>query len=93
MLTSKRIKYTDLRRALVPSIDRHERALVFDYTRFDTLMYGRDVIHKLLPHLRPESTHSVLCGDWLRDGVFSKWLGISPGAIGTVNPERLDVPT
>ena len=61
----KGILYEELRNVLVPSRDRHDRALVFNYTKFDTGMYGRDVVHKLLPLLRPNSSHSFLFGDWV----------------------------
>jgi hypothetical protein len=36
-----------------------------NYTMFDVATYGREMIHQLLPQLRRESTHSILCGDWL----------------------------
>jgi hypothetical protein len=91
ILASKGIVYEELRRVLVPSRDRHDRALVFNYSKFDTGMYGRDVVHKLLPQLRPNSSHSLLFGDWLHgersDRQFGKWLEGSPGALGTVNLE------
>lgn len=87
ILASKGIVYEELRRVLVPSRDRHDRALVFNYTQFDTGMYGRDVVHRLLPQLRADSSHSFLFGDWLHDGVFGEWIEMSPGALGTVNIE------
>jgi hypothetical protein len=59
------IAYEDLRRVLVPSRNRHDRALVFNYTKFNTSMYGQDVVHRLLPLLRPNSSHSFLFGDWI----------------------------
>jgi hypothetical protein len=75
---------------LVPSRDRHDRALVFNYNKFDTGDYGSDVVHRLMPMLREDSSHSLLFGDWLhekrpRAEAFAKWLKGSPGAIGTVN--------
>ena len=86
----KGILYEELRNVLVPSRDRHDRALVFNYTKFDTGMYGRDVVHKLLPLLRPNSSHSFLFGDWVHSerpqaGEFGRWLEGSPGAVGSVN--------
>ena len=88
ILASKGVVYEQLRRVLVPSRDRHDRALVFNYNKFDTSMYGRDVVHRLLPLLRPDSSHSFLFGDWLhgerRDDTFGRWLDGSPGAIGSV---------
>jgi hypothetical protein len=85
ILASKGIKYEALRRSLTPSTDHYDRALVFNYTKFDTGLYGRDVVHRLLPVLRKDSSHSLLFGDWLRDGVFSEWLEMSPKAMGTVD--------
>jgi hypothetical protein len=89
ILASKGIVYEELRRVLVPSRDRHDRALVFNHTQFDTGMYGRDVVHRLLPLLRPNSSHSLLFGDWLHgeqsDRQFGKWLEGSPGAVGSVD--------
>jgi len=88
ILASKKIQYGQLRRALVPSIEFHERALVFDYTRFNSALYGREVIHALLPVLRRDATHSVLAGDWVGDGLFGDWLEMSPPARGTVRVGR-----
>lgn len=89
ILASKGIVYEELRPVLVPTRGRHDRALVFNYTKFDTGMYGRDVVHRLLPLLRPNSSHSFLFGDWLHgersDSAFGKWLEGSPGAVGSVN--------
>jgi hypothetical protein len=91
ILANKGIIYKDLRRVLVPSRDRHDRALVFNYNKFDTDLYGQDVVHRLLPQLRANSSHSLLFGDWLggerRDMTFGKWLAGSPGAVGSVNLE------
>jgi hypothetical protein len=91
ILASKGIVYEELRRVLVPSRDRHDRALVFNYNKFDTGDYGRDVVHRLLPLLRPDSSHSFLFGDWLNgersDMAFGNWLEGSPGAVGTVDLE------
>lgn len=87
ILARKNIDYPTLRRALVPNSQRNERALVFNYTKFDAMAYGREVIHLLMPHLRRESTHSVLCGDWLHGEkyIFADWLDGSPVALGSVN--------
>ena len=90
ILASKGVVYEELRNVLVPTRKRHDRALVFNYTKFDTGMYGSDVVHQLMPLLRRDSSHSLLFGDWLhkeRPGAeaFAKWLEASPGAIGTVN--------
>ncbi len=89
ILASKGIAYEELRRVLVPSRDRHDRALVFNYNKFDTGDYGRDVVDRLMPMLRRDSSHSLLFGDWLngerKDMAFGIWLEWSPGALGTVN--------
>lgn len=90
ILASKGIKYEELRNVLVPGRDNHDRALVFNYTKFDTAAYGRDVVHTLLPLLRPNSSHSFLFGDWIHSkrppaGEFGKWLEASLGAVGSVN--------
>lgn len=89
ILASKGIVYEELRRVLVPSRDRHDRGLVFNYNKFDTGDYGRDVVDRLMPLLRRDSSHSLLFGDWLngerKNMAFGKWLEWSPGALGTVN--------
>jgi hypothetical protein len=89
ILASKGIVYEKLRSVLVPSRDRHDRALVFNYNNFDTGLYGQDVVHRLMPMLRRDSSHSLLFGDWLNgepsDMAFGKWLAGSPGAVGSVN--------
>ena len=68
ILASKGIVYEELRGVLVPSRDRHDRALVFNYNKFDTGRHGRAVVHRLLPLLRANSSHSLLFGDWLHGG-------------------------
>jgi hypothetical protein len=89
ILASKGISYERLRSVLVPSRDRHDGALVFNYNRFDTGDYGSDVVDRLMPLLRRDSSHSLLFGDWLNgertDMAFGKWLEWSPEALGTVN--------
>ena len=93
ILVSKGIVYEELRNVLVPSRDRHDRAMVFNYNKFDTGDYGQDVVHRLMPLLRRDSSHSLLFGDWLNgereDMAFGKWCSKwSPGATGTVALER-----
>jgi hypothetical protein len=89
ILAGKEIVYEELRGVLVPSRDRHDRALVFNYNKFDTGMYGQDVVHKLLSVVRPNGSHSFLFGDWLNgersEMAFGTWLEGSPGAVGSVN--------
>lgn len=48
------------------------------------------MVHKLLPLLRPNSSHSFLFCDWIlsqrpQAGEFGRWLESSPGAVGSVN--------
>jgi hypothetical protein len=89
ILAGKGVVYDELRSVLVPSRDRHDRAVVFNYNKFDTGDYGSDVVHRLMPMLRQDSSHSLLFGDWLngerKDMAFGKWLEWSPGALGTVS--------
>jgi hypothetical protein len=90
LLASKGIRYEELRNVLVPSRDHHDRALAFNYTKFDTGFYGKDVVHRLLPLLRPNSSHSLLFGDWIHSerplaSEFGRWLESSPEAVGSVS--------
>lgn len=81
-LSSKGIEYERLRPALTPSTDRDERAFVFDSARCTDSLYGREAVRKILSLLGRESTHSVLCGDWLPwRGRFDEWASISQAAL------------
>jgi len=77
ILDAKGVAYADLKRALVPSIDKTERAFVFDWTKFEVAGYGREVMHRLLPILDRRSTQSVLCGDWTARDHFADVLEAS----------------
>jgi hypothetical protein len=92
ILASKRVDYRKLRTALVPGTKRQERALVFDYTCFSARLYGREVMHALLPHLSKDATQSILAGDWIGPGDFGDWIAVSPSARGSVNLERVALP-
>ena len=78
-LDSKGVQYADLKRALVPNIDREERAFVFDWTKFSTSWYGREVLRMMLPLLEKGSSRSVLVGDWASkygfNGIFQESFG------------------
>lgn len=64
-LKHKRIDYTNLKSALVPSNKRREVALVFDTEKIASGWYGGDVMERLIPLLNMESNHSVMEGDYL----------------------------
>lgn len=63
ILRFKNIDYSSLRSALIPSMDRHEAAFLFDSQAFDSGLYGRETFNYLLPLLDPRSTQSILHGD------------------------------
>jgi len=65
ILASKKIDYSGLRNALVPTMDRHEAAFLFDSTEISSSNYGREVFNHLLPLLDPRTTQSILVGDLL----------------------------
>jgi hypothetical protein len=80
-LDSKGVQYADLKRALVPNVDRDERAFVFDWAKFSTNWYGREVLNLMLPLLEKSSSRSVLMGDWTSkysfNGIFCDSFGDS----------------
>jgi len=65
LLKLKDIEYSDLKRALVPSVDRTEIALLFDSTKVGDSWYGRAISKRLIPLFPKDGTHSVLDGDLL----------------------------
>ncbi|KAA1189261.1 hypothetical protein F0M18_16450 [Pseudohalioglobus sediminis] len=67
ILTSKNIKYLDLRSALAPRVDRVEAAFLFDSECISSDWYGYEVANSIIPLFAPESTHSILCGDLIGD--------------------------
>lgn len=64
-LDKKNIKYRSLKNALIPSIKKNEAAFVFDWELANTSWYGKAIIESILPVLNRDSTHSILCGDWI----------------------------
>lgn len=68
ILKSKGIEYRDLKRALVPSTDRTEIALIFDSTVLGDSWYGRAISERVIPLFPKEGTHSILDGDLLDHG-------------------------
>ncbi|MFY3742480.1 hypothetical protein ACOQFB_01125 [Anaeromyxobacter sp. Red801] len=84
-LSSKGIEYERLRPALTPSIDRDEHAFVFDSAECHSSLYGREAIRTILPLLDRDSTHSVLCGDWLPSrGSFAEWAELSRSCVASL---------
>ncbi|MGP4727781.1 hypothetical protein ACSV5S_24250 [Agrobacterium deltaense] len=67
VLASKRIRYADLKTALVPDRQRREMALVFDRDAISNNWYGLAVFQKLIPLFDRNSNHSVLVGDYIGD--------------------------
>ncbi len=65
-LSKKGIKYSDLKYALIPSIDqeRHECVLVFDMNK-DKSFYGLSIVFRLLKAIDDTTPHSILLGDYL----------------------------
>ena len=93
-LTAKGIRYTDLKRALIPNIGKIERAFVFDWSKFDTAWYGREVLHIMLPLLEKGSSRSVLVGDWATGhrfaDIFRESFGESSNARLLDGPQHAD---
>lgn len=67
VLDSKEIKYAALKSCLIPKNDRKEIGLIFDSSKIESNWYGNYVFTKLIPLLPKNSTHSVLCGDYIGD--------------------------
>jgi len=80
LLAQKGIDYSNLKRALVPDPKREEWGFLFDWALSLDPAYGREAMHALLPLLGDQSTHSVLCGDWLFKERFSKVAAALPRA-------------
>jgi hypothetical protein len=90
ILTNKGIAYEDLKWALIPSADKIERAFVFDWSRFQTNWFGREVMRLILPLLEKGSSRSVLVGDWTSKYRFRDLLHDSFGDV--YDGEPLDEP-
>jgi hypothetical protein len=67
VLDSKEIKYENLKSCLIPKNDRKEIGLIFDTSKIESNWYGKNVFTKLIPLLPKNSTHSILCGDYIGD--------------------------
>lgn len=67
LLNLKGIQYKKLKSCLVPKNDRKEIGLAFDSTKIESNRYGHQVFSKLIPLLHKNSTHSILCGDYIGD--------------------------
>lgn len=65
ILDSKKIKYTELKNALIPNLDKNEIALVFDTAKITSDWYGAEVFKKIIPLFNRKSSHSILCGDYI----------------------------
>ncbi len=65
LLLKKGVKYSELRTALTPSQNRKEIALVFDTDFTENSWYGHEVFCQIIPLFHRDSSHSVLCGDYL----------------------------
>lgn len=73
VLVSKGIQYKDLRNALIPTTNRHERAYLFNWSKVDSANYGREIVEHALPAFDPRSSHSVLLGDWIYHKEHNDW--------------------
>lgn len=67
-LNTKGIQYSDLKRALVPSTDRNELALLFESSMTGSGSYGRAISERVMPLFPKDSTHSILDGDLMDHG-------------------------
>ena len=61
-LNKSGVQYSDLKGALVPKLDKHEAAFIFDSTSCDSNFYGGEVVEKLFPLLDSRAKHSILAG-------------------------------
>lgn len=65
ILKSKKVAYQQLRTCLTPTIDKKEVVLVFDTLQISSAWYGGEIFRKIIPLLSKDSSHSVLCGDYI----------------------------
>ena len=69
ILASKGIKYDHLRTALTPQPLRHEVAFALDYTKATNQhRYDYDALEAIFRAIKTDSSHSILCGDWIAPG-------------------------
>ncbi|MDO8682561.1 MAG: hypothetical protein Q7N50_03670 [Armatimonadota bacterium] len=67
ILAEKGVSYPKLRSALVPSVDRHEAAFIFNSQKIGSSWYGYKFAEAVIPKLDCRSSHSVLCGDLIHE--------------------------
>ncbi|MGG8496598.1 hypothetical protein ACQY1Q_09290 [Tenacibaculum sp. TC6] len=67
ILNSKGINYKSLKSCLTPKYDRKEIGLIFDSSKIESNWYGYEVFEKLIPLFNKDSSHSILCGDYIGD--------------------------
>jgi hypothetical protein len=65
ILTSKGIRYSELKTALTPQHDRREVALVFDTSDMVEDRYDQPIHRRVLPLLNRNSSRSILAGDYV----------------------------
>lgn len=67
VLAAKKIKYDNLKTALIPTPDKNEGVLVFDSSNIKSPWYGLPIFKQIIPLFDTRSSHSVLCGDYIGD--------------------------
>lgn len=70
ILDEKKIKYENLKHALIPQVKRKEIGFVFDTNLIESAFYGYQVFEELIPLLDLRSTNSILCGDLIGEERF-----------------------
>lgn len=65
VLACKGIAYKNLKSCLIPKNDRKEIGLIFETLKINSSWYGNEVFTKLIPLFNKNSTHSILCGDYI----------------------------
>ena len=66
-LKTKEISYESLKTCLTPSIKKNEMVLVFDRMKIESNWYGNSVFEKIIPIFEKDTSHSILCGDYVGD--------------------------
>jgi hypothetical protein len=73
ILKHKRIKYLDLKPALIPQSKKQEAAYIFDTKFISSSFYGLEVFNAIMPYLDKETTQSIKAGDLIgKDQLFIK---------------------
>ena len=66
ILALKGVRYDDLRAALTPQPLRHEVAFALDYTKATNQgRYDAAALEAIFRGINRQSSHSILCGDWI----------------------------